>query len=61
MLDKSGKLPGPGNYESVNVTGNTQNNSEYKNASKFGFSKANDRFMGPSKNSATPGAGAYAP
>jgi hypothetical protein len=49
MLDKSRKLPGPGNYEAINVTGNTQNNSEYRNPNKFAFSKAKDRFVAPTK------------
>jgi len=39
-LEKSGKLPGPGNYAQMNVTGNDLTNSAYKNQSKFSFSKA---------------------
>lgn len=30
-LEKSGKLPGPGNYNSINVTGNDVNNSAFRN------------------------------
>ena len=60
-LDRSGKLPGPGNYETINVTGNTLNNSEYKNVSKFSFSKANDRFVAPTKKVAAPAPNVYSP
>ena len=40
MLEKSAKLPGPGNYEGLYTTGNSVTNSEFKNANNFSFTKA---------------------
>jgi hypothetical protein len=61
MLQKSAKLPGPGNYETIHVTGNIVSNSSYKNVSKFSFSKAQDRFTAPTKKVAAPAPNAYSP
>lgn len=60
-LEKSSKLPGPGNYPSANMIGADGANSAYKNQSKFGFSKANDRFKVPTKKEAAPSPNVYSP
>ena len=60
-LEKSAKLPGPGNYAQMNVTGNDLTNSVYKNQSKFSFSKAQDRFTAPTKKQAPVSPSSYSP
>ena len=61
MLEKSAKLPGPGNYENDHITGNTLSNSAFKNVSKFSIPKANDRFAAPTKKVAAPAPNVYSP
>lgn len=60
-LEKSAKLPGPGNYETINVTGNNVSNSTFKNQSMYSFGKAEDRFKAPTKKVAAPAPNVYSP
>lgn len=60
-LEKSGKLPGPGFYETINTTGNSVSNSVYKNANNYSFGKAKDRFQAPTKKVAAPAPNVYSP
>jgi len=60
-LGRSGKLPGPGSYNALNITGNVLINSKINTESKYSFSKANDRFAAPTKKVAAPSPDAYQP
>ena len=61
-LERSGKLPGPGNYAHAEVTGIRQGtNSRTTNEPKFSFGLAKDRFAVPTYKKQDVGPGEYKP
>ena len=61
MLEKSAKLPGPGQYVASDICGKELVNSSYKTSNKFSFGKAADRFHAPTKKVAAPSPDKYTP
>ena len=61
-LERSSKLPGPGNYQHAEVTGLKQtHSSKVNNEPKFSFGLAKDRFSVPTKKVASPAPDNYKP
>lgn len=60
-LERSGKLPGPGSYEHMDVTGAAMKVSNVGTEPKYKFGRAEDRFHVPTRKVASPAPDLYSP